>query len=121
MLTLTLPLTHDRIFTVDRRTWYRGKGGLSSALLREDGRRCCLGHVAQQCGIPDNTILLKDTPRDAPSRLWPIGFVVLDDYNSDLVREAIHTNDNSEIPAKEREARLQSIFRRANIELVFIN
>lgn len=33
---------------VDRRTWYRGRGALGSALFRVDGQRCCVGFYAEQ-------------------------------------------------------------------------
>ena len=36
-------------FTVDRKTWFRGQSSSDSKLLREDGQRCCIGFVAQQC------------------------------------------------------------------------
>jgi hypothetical protein len=44
-------------FVVDRRTWYRGEGSSDSRLLTEDGKRCCIGFVGQQCGIPDGALL----------------------------------------------------------------
>jgi len=43
-------------FIVDRKTWYRGRGGAYSRLLTNDGKRCCIGFVCKQAGIPDSSI-----------------------------------------------------------------
>ena len=43
-------------FVVSRKTWFRGHGSDESKLLRTDGTRCCIGFVAEQCGIPDEII-----------------------------------------------------------------
>lgn len=47
--------------TVSRATWFRGQGKdgtILSALLTNNGKRCCLGFFAQQCGIPDKALKL---------------------------------------------------------------
>lgn len=41
-------------FTIDRRYWLRGEGGKNSVLYdsgREFKNMCCLGQIAEQCGI----------------------------------------------------------------------
>lgn len=39
-------------FILDRKLWLRGGGGWMSRLLRStDGKMCCLGQLALQCGL----------------------------------------------------------------------
>lgn len=42
---------------IDRKTWYRGMGASGSALLRDDGTRCCVGFFGAACGVPDEQLL----------------------------------------------------------------
>jgi len=48
---------------IDRKTWLRGEGVDNSYLLRgKDGRRCCLGFLASQCGILDEYLMRVEAP-----------------------------------------------------------
>lgn len=49
-------------FTIDRAKWYRGKGPITSRLLTDDGKMCCLGFFAKACGIADVDIINRSTP-----------------------------------------------------------
>ncbi len=60
---------------VDRKKWYRGKGGDHSKLLivaddfvadTDVGKMCCLGFAALALGIPKSLITGMQTPRDLP-------------------------------------------------------
>lgn len=44
-------------YTINRKTWYRGRSGGGSSLLRSDGMRCCIGQIGEQIGIPDKFLL----------------------------------------------------------------
>jgi hypothetical protein len=55
-------------YTVSRKTWYRGKTDEDSSLLRPDGQRCCIGFVAEQCGVSDAGAMNTLTARELPSR-----------------------------------------------------
>jgi hypothetical protein len=113
-------------FVVDRKTWFRGTGGIDqgSALLRVDGTRCCIGFVAQQCGIPDSDILnrtavrVESKPMDSVQcdERWPKWFEY--GHNNDLAT-AYHTNDTLGISEFDREAKLREIFAKHGDEIVF--
>lgn len=38
---------------IDRRYWWHGQGPDDSRLLLPNGTRCCVGHLARACGVPD--------------------------------------------------------------------
>lgn len=63
-------------FTVPRSTWARGGGSVESNLLDIETRhRCCLGHVGDQCGIPDASLLDQMSPGtmfDDFNDAWPV-------------------------------------------------
>jgi len=110
-------------FIVDRRTWYRGHGSDTSSLLREDGTRCCIGFVAQQCGIPDSAILnrsdivemnYKDDPNCTLFPSW-----MRDTRN--MIGPAYNANDNDQISDAVRETRLKAIFAEQGDEIEFEN
>lgn len=114
-------------YTVDRKTWYRGKGGEYSALLTKQGKRCCIGFVGQQCGVRDKLML--DIPTihfhgPGAGYLNPSEFPAWMSYSthgSQDVDEAYEVNDNEEISDLTREAKLKEIFARHGDELEFIN
>lgn len=114
-------------FTVDRKTWYRGKGGIQSALLTEHGERCCIGFVGQQCGVVDKLMLGVPTihyhqPMDGylNAAQFP-AWMTYEDHGSKDVDEAYLVNDNRDISDLTREAKLKEIFARHGDELEFIN
>lgn len=51
-------------FTIKRSEWFRGKGPDDSKLLDDNGKRCCWGFVANQCGIPDEQLKGKKVLRE---------------------------------------------------------
>ncbi len=89
---------------VDRKTWLRGEGPSKSALLREDGKMCCLGFASRVCGYTTEQIFEKKTPVDAYSSAgnhYPPSFInVIEDslgcktsVHNELVSNMMAIND----------------------------
>lgn len=106
-------------FVVYRDEWHRGKGYENSKLLREDGQRCCIGFVGQQCGIPDDKLLnaasVVDTAHysvgvDSFYLLWPRWLAPLNPANQGDVVRAYEKNDSKLLSDSEREKALIEIF-----------
>jgi len=58
-----------RVFKISRKKWLKGEGHIKSYLLRpSDGKMCCVGQVAEQCGLKESRLVGKrgvgtlDTP-----------------------------------------------------------
>lgn len=109
-------------FTVKRSEWYRGKGYEESKLLREDGKRCCIGFVGQQCGFTDERLLGISTVArsryNGDSSAWPAW--MLKEFSGEI-QEAYTVNDRESITDGEREAQLKEIFKRNGYEIVFVD
>jgi hypothetical protein len=105
-------------FTVDRKTWLRGMGGTDSALLRADGMRCCIGHVGQQCGVPDEAMMGICTVghiKGSARLLFPVWI-----QNDPDIGQAYSTNDSRDFNDPEREAKLKEIFASNGDEIEFV-
>jgi len=131
----------NKNFTVDRSFWHRGGWRLDSdsqrlghggaALRNDEGNACCLGHIANQCGLPWSELDGVELPGDLRSTSKPPLYGVLIDFeseeltdtentpNSDLVNEAAGINDNSKISDSEREEKLTELFLKSGIALTF--
>lgn len=109
-------------FTVDRRTWYRGKESWQSQLLLKNGQRCCIGFVCQQLEIPDKAL-----------RVGAVSSIH-DDHHKDKIRkdlginagegwlsEAYIINDNPDMSDDMRESRLKALAIENGHEFEFIN
>lgn len=111
-------------FTVPLKEWLRGKGGPGSALLKGDGKRCCIGHVGQQCGVPDKRLLGKSKVHDiGDSRfLFPAWMreVRAEGYAICDIETAYTVNDDRDISDEQREAKLKEIFARHGDEIEFV-
>lgn len=106
-------------FIVKRSEWYRGHRDGSSLLREEDGRKCCIGFVGQQCGIKDSELLGQKAvggSSDTLTSKWPKWFfspnaiVVHHLDSSDALYHAYYVNDNSDITDVDREAKLSQLF-----------
>lgn len=102
-------------FIVDRKTWYRGQGGITSRLLNFEGQRCCIGFVAQQCGVPDEAcrdIVSVDGIRKliTSRAAWPAWFI--GDFGRDTkdLGQAYRINDDKDITDEARESALEELF-----------
>jgi hypothetical protein len=113
-------------FIVDRSKWYRGGGTNSSALLRPDGSRCCIGFVGQQVGIPDTDLLNRLTIWDVWSFgkgievEWPEWMMNLDPHTVNI-DAAYAVNDDSSLSESDRESKLKEIFLRNGDEIEFVD
>jgi hypothetical protein len=96
-------------FIVKRSSWYRGHGSDPSRLLREDGQRCCIGFVGQQCGVSDDIVRGIAQVTDIADLNNQEKFPAWMQMNS-KVGEAYETNDDSCIDDRLREATLKEIF-----------
>lgn len=109
---------------IDRSKWRTGHDsgnatgkGKITALLNEEGCKCCLGFIAQQ--ITKKGIFLHPEPSDCN---FSIPYLNKNDqgyyYNTDLSTNAISIND-SDIPLKEKEVALKKLFKDTPISLTF--
>lgn len=104
---------HPREFVVQRSKWLRGDP-MNSALLDEDGCRCCLGFVSSQCGVPDRHMLERATPSVILHSTEPVVGVLVQATarrkHTELARHAIPLNDSAMLTDDEREAKLAALF-----------
>lgn len=110
-------------FIIDRRFWSRGprSDGMLLQSAKDHHNRCCLGIIAQQCGIED--VLLDTVP--VPHAIEPgverQKFQQFADPFSRLVQEMVDINDSIDDDAT-IEAELKAIVSKyTNHELEFIN
>lgn len=122
-----------KTYTIDRRTWSRGRTETGSLLLGPDGRQCCLGFVCEQMGVPREKLANMATPKS----LFALHILTLvtpplellvkrDDYDDSIVHTSLTStamviNDASSITDAEREAWLIELFAEHNVRLVFKN
>lgn len=138
-------------FTIDRNTWYRGRGGEASRLLCDGGERCCLGFYGQACGLSDEDLLDRSDftevfadleyhgfygpisdgkpgiHTDVPSALHWLTAEMVDEsdsmrfVNTHLQNQLIRINDPVIMPAQERECLIIEKFAAQGITVKFIN
>ena len=108
-------------FTVQRSTWYRGRGALDSRLLRADGQKCCLGFFGLACGISELALLDKPSPRSVKGKP-PKDFMFLTNGipDSPLCGEIMRTNDDP-MDEKNRESKLINLFKSAGHTVEFVD
>lgn len=119
-------------YTIDRTKWLRGEGSMVSDLLREDGKMCCLGQIAKQCGLKPKELRNTASPmsldqkpaekfRKALPWLLKVDKVDAEFENTHICGVAMEVNDREKLSDAKREARLTAIFAKRGIELEFIN
>lgn len=113
-----------RTITIDRKKWVRGNLNGESALLNDDGCRCCLGFaVCQITKLPLIAIQGMGDPEQVfagqsfLTELNEDGCVV----NNHLTNRAIKINDDVLISERVREYRLARLFKGYDIKIVFKN
>jgi hypothetical protein len=111
-------------FVIKRSKWLRGER--YSVLLRHDDKKmCCLGQIADQCGVPTIHILDTTTPRKiSPIFHDRIDFLIkksdnFNPLNSELASSAMDINDDLNITDDEREEQLILLFAANGKTLVF--
>lgn len=102
---------------VDRKTWYRGKGGKESRLLRDDGTRCCIGFLGKELKIPDDDMLQETELSHCSTR---VGRTFSDD-NDIAVTSAYNVNDDDTISDRERETELIVVGKDMGVNFIFEN
>jgi len=106
-------------FKIDRRRWLRGEGAENSRLLRvSDGKMCCLGQVALQCGVREHEIAWQETPdgiRPGSKNGMPewIRYTTID------CEEAMSINDSKRRKPELREKALIKLFKKNGDALTF--
>jgi hypothetical protein len=117
-----MPKKYKATFTVDRAKWVSGGdehavGKGKSALVNKNGFRCCLGFVANQCGVRLKDMLnvpmpyFINKPTTRMLEVFPEGNYALQD-------KAAEIND-SRSPVKTRERKLVKLFARYGYLLNF--
>lgn len=114
-------------FKVIEDTWLHGpfpEGTNTSVLLNGKGDRCCMGFLAQQCGIPDEALL--DLPdfshlervhwEKLPEPFKPIGRWTEQTKAVFIYDE----NDKGDKNLEERKSRLRVMFDDVGIEVEFV-
>lgn len=120
-------------FVVQRSKWLRGNGE-GSVLLDRHGCMCCLGFVANQCGMAADVLLDNATPAclrwDDDADMERIAGILAectgvgaygDDIwaDSQLAVVAITLNDDAAISEAERETQLSALFAKHGYALRF--
>jgi hypothetical protein len=114
---------------IKRSEWLRGEGVKDSALLRTcDNKMCCLGFLAVSLDATKESIADKASPACVPTIKWPEGFVKPypflkkhNQYTNSDCCELMEINDATDLPEEEREAELTKYFKRAGIEVEFVD
>lgn len=113
---------------INRQTWLRGKGSVRSRLLcRSNQKRCCLGTVLGDAGMPDEALLDRSAPsiievysegkyKIPTSMQW-----LLDEYglDSDACACLMKINDSMSIDDDERERQLIAVFAENGVDVEF--
>lgn len=119
-------------FIIERSKWLRGEGMDDSALMRaRDGKCCCLGLIALQCGIEAEEIKGVQSPSGVHHDLWdkfPEPFRPEKRFlDSPLAGDMMPVNDKefeedeSEYSDAQREAELTRLASGHGIELEFVD
>jgi len=111
-------------FNIERKRWYRGRGGDGSALLRDDGQMCCLGFYALARGLtPDQIENVADPSEVAGDGLtrWPAWMMEdLDRRVQSAYTEAlIDVNDDPGLNERERESAIRKMFASNGVRVRF--
>lgn len=99
-------------FIVNRNRWYRGKK--DSCLLNTDGKMCCLGFLAKQCGYSDEDIFKHWYPESVKDNSKFPNSVL----GKDVV-EIVKINDDPNISEDVRETLLKHEFNKNGILVKF--
>jgi hypothetical protein len=120
-------------FTITRSRWLRGGNAMGKLLRPEDGKQCCFGQIATQCGLSDDRLRgkyrLDDLCLDEveSASLRPFQRIEDDNGEDGAVRdhEWVSTcygiNDNRLIGDDVREQKLIEAFAANGHELIFID
>jgi hypothetical protein len=118
---------------IDRSRWLRGvkPHEESRLLLPGDGKMCCLGFYALECGFTEQQIHDMGSPADtldenvASRNDWP-SWVFSEDDGGDVhesvnIRHLMSVNDDHTLSEEIREAEIASTFAEEGIDVIFVD
>jgi len=114
--------------TVHRKTWDRGREGVSDVYLLSPAteKKCCLGfYMIQVHGCTEGQVVGMITPCSMRKQINADDCLLLektsdkDHVNSALCQSAMNINDSTEYDDEERESALADLFKLSGIEMVF--
>jgi hypothetical protein len=107
---------------IDRNKWLRGEGDEDSYLLRSsDGKMCCLGFLAKECGHADCEISDVCAPPKIRNRKSKMNDLVEGSLPSGLCSELMMENDDQGKSDSYREMFIKEKLSELDIEVEFIN
>lgn len=110
----------EKAFVIDRRTWLRG--GVPSAMLHDDGGKCCLGFFGESCGYTKLSLYDRLRPADVTADVRDdFGWLVDNLQNSEAAKKLMDINDDKRITDTDREAQLTEIFVANGYRPIFVN
>lgn len=104
---------------INRAEWLRGTAPRPSHLLQANGKRCCVGILGRALGIPDATMLDRQTARHAPAEEWPVWLNEPGPWGRSQASLLYGSNDDSD--DVDREPRIAAIFARCGVEVTFVD
>lgn len=112
-------------FTVEEKTWLRGKGPFESSLQNQHtGKRCCLGFRALATGLSETDI----TGRGLPDKFhmptldiskWP-GLIEPEGNPTRACEKIAAVNDNQHLTDADRKSQLTKLFSEIGDEILFV-
>jgi len=126
---------------IDRATWRTGghnpppkygSGRGNTALLNDEGFRCCLGFHGAAAGVDDHYLLRKGEPisivleynepdEDSVQAFIEAGLIhANEENNTAFAADAIYINDRGDLSRNEREKRLVALAKEHGHEWVFV-
>lgn len=114
--------------TVKRSEWGRGTFCGSRLYNNQTKKRCCLGFVANACGLTDEDICDRSTPK---SLYNGTGKIILDSliilnavnvpFNSKICSDLMGINDDRYLNESNRESKLIKLGKEAGINFTFVD
>ena len=119
--------TAKRTLTITRKNWLRGEGSANSYLYRqEDGKQCCLGFYARDCGIRQKDICDVTTPEEInsnyvhiPKRFDWLLSDIEGDPSFDTI-ELMKLNDDEDTSTRAKEWNIKKIFAKHDVIVKFV-
>lgn len=106
-------------FTIKRDKWLRGP---DDSVLFDGKNMCCLGFVAEQCGVKKKEMRSLGDPSQISESVADVlrGILVRGNMeNNALTSKAIEINDDENINDTAREKKLLSLFKKHGHTLIF--
>lgn len=115
-------------FTIDRATWSCGRNSWDAMLETKDGQKCCLGFLAESCGVGQGRRVGTHNPSDVghgPGYRKLAGLLKGPDEDNEVQpflaeKTLIEVNDDSDLADHLRERRLTDLFKKQGIGVRFV-